>query len=454
VHEATDSPEASANTRVLLVDDDPSLTRVLADGLRRRGLDVVECHGVAAAVEAAHDGTLGTVVTDLRMPAGGGLELCRQLREIRPDLPVLVATAFGSLEAAVEVLRVGAYDLLIKPLDVDLLAHAIGRAQRHRAMHLELRRLRAQRPRDDDEAPMVGRSPAMAELRELIARVADSSASVLVTGETGTGKELVARALHRQSGRTGPFIAVNCAAIPEALLESELFGHVRGAFADAAGDRTGLLSRAAGGTILLDEIGDMPLRLQAKLLRVLQERTVRPVGSDEEMPFDARIIAATNRDPETAVAENLLREDLLFRLAVITIEVPPLRARGHDVLDLAQHFILRASDEHDRGVTSVTPQAAERLLAYPWPGNVRELVNCIERAVVLSRYQALTPDDLPPRVREYPGGLPLALTGDRVLTLEEVERRYVRHVLEVAGGNKSAAARLLGIDRKTLLKRL
>ncbi len=426
----------------------------MSDGLTRRGFEVVVAHGVDEAAEHLADPRVGVVVTDLRMGGGGGLELCRRAQSQRPDVPVVIATAFGTLDAAVELLRSGAFDLLVKPLEIERLAHAVDRARRHRGMHLELQRLREQTAPADDATWLLGRSPAVRELRELVARVATSAASVMITGETGTGKELVAKALHRLSGRSGPFIAINCAAIPEALLESELFGHVKGAFTDAVRDRPGLVARATEGTLFLDEVGEMPLRLQVKLLRALQERRVRPVGADEEVPFDARIVAATNRPIEAAVADGLLREDLVFRLAVITIEVPPLRDRGQDVLQLADHFLHRSAREHGRPVTSITPQAAERLLSYTWPGNVRELDNCIERAVVMARFDALTPDDLPARVRDHVAPLGDVLPGDRILTLDEVARRYARHVVEITGGNKSAAARLLGIDRKTLLKRL
>ena len=439
--------------RVLLVDDDPSLTRILADGLTHRGFDVTVRHGVAEALAAIHDPGLQVIVSDLRMPAGGGLELCRGVQAARPDLPVVILTAFGTLESAIDVLRVGAFDLLVKPIDSDLLAHGIRRAIAHRTMGLELRRLRKRSTEASGDEDLIGRSPAMQEVRDLIGRVAPSTVSVLITGETGTGKEVVAKLIHRRSGRTGPWVAVNCAAIPEALLESELFGHVRGAFTGATEHRQGLLVRAEGGTLFLDELSEMPLPLQAKLLRAIQERMVRPVGADREVALETRILAATNRDVEQAVADGQLREDLVFRLAVVTLELPPLRQRALDILDLAHHFVRAAAVEHDRNVTGLTPQAAERLLNYAWPGNVRELYNCVERAVVLARYETLTPEDLPDRIREHTGAVPGLIDDEHILPLAEVERRYVRHVLEVTGGNKSVAARLLGIDRKTVLKR-
>ncbi|WP_266219639.1 sigma-54-dependent transcriptional regulator [Paraliomyxa miuraensis] len=436
------------------MDDDPALSRVLGGGLRRRGFDVVRCPDASEAQGRLHDPSLEAVVTDLRMPGRSGVDLCRAVAATRPDVPVLVVTGFGSFETAIEVLRAGAHDLIPKPVDVELLAHAVRRAVTSRAMRLELARLREAAPRPSFER-MVGRSPAMRSLFDLVDRVAGSDVTVLITGETGTGKELLARAIHdRSSRRDGPWQAVNCAAIPEPLLESELFGHVRGAFTDAKANRRGLLQRAHGGTLVLDEVGELPGHLQAKLLRALQERTVRPVGSDEEVPFDARIIAATNRDLEQEVGAGRFREDLLFRLSVVTLEIPPLRCRDTDVLLLAQTFVDQAAAKHGRPVTGITPQAGARLLAYPWPGNVRELENCMERAVVLTRYTTLTVEDLPPRVRDHVASVPTIIGEGDLVTLAELERRYVRHVLAVTGGNKSVAARILGVDRKTLARRL
>jgi two-component system response regulator HydG len=297
----------------------------------------------------------------------------------------------------------------------------------------------------------------MNDVRDLVERVSQSTASVLITGESGTGKEQVARLLHeRSSQRDGPFVAVDCAALPEALLESELFGHVSGAFTDARSSRTGLLVRATGGTLLLDEIGEMPLGLQPKLLRALQERRVRPVGSNEEVGFDARIIAATNRDLEAAVEERRFREDLYYRINVIHVHLPPLRARGSDVLLLAQHFLGRLSRQSEKRIDGLSPQVAEKLLAYTWPGNVRELQNCMERAVALARFEEVMVEDLPEKIRSYRRQAVLVDSDDpsELLTMEEVERRYILRVLEAAGGNKTIAARILGFDRKTLYRKL
>jgi two-component system response regulator HydG len=297
----------------------------------------------------------------------------------------------------------------------------------------------------------------MRRLYDLLDRIVDSNASVLVTGETGTGKELVARALHERGPRKGgPFVAINCAALPEPLLESELFGHVRGAFTDAHANRKGLLVQASGGTLFLDEIGELPLALQPKLLRALQSRSVRPVGGTEEVPFDVRLVAASNRDLEAAVEEQRFREDLYFRVNVIHVEVPPLRGRGGDILLLAQHFIERYAGQAHKTVTDITPDCAGRLLAYPWPGNVRELENCIERAIALTREETIGVDDLPEKIRGFRRSHVLVTSDDpsELPPLEEVERRYILRVVEAVGGSKTVAARVLGLGRKTLYRKL
>jgi two-component system response regulator AtoC len=297
----------------------------------------------------------------------------------------------------------------------------------------------------------------MQNVGRLLDRIAESEASVLITGETGTGKEVVARTLHQRGRRSGgPFVAVNCATLPETLLESELFGHTRGAFTDARGARPGLFLQASGGTLFLDEIGDLPLGLQPKLLRALQERVVRPVGSDVDVPFDVRLLTATNRDLESAVEERRFREDLYYRINVVHVALPALRARGGDVLLLAQHFLEGFAAQSGKKVAGVSAPAAERLLAYGWPGNVRELQNCIERAVALTQYEHLTVEDLPERIRDYRRSHVLVGSDDpaELAPMEEVERRYVSRVMEAVAGNKTLAARILGFDRKTLYRKL
>jgi two-component system response regulator HydG len=321
----------------------------------------------------------------------------------------------------------------------------------------ELVRLREHAGKGSEFPELVGQCPSMRELFQLLDRVAPSDASVLITGETGTGKEVVARAIHRRSRRADkPFVGISCAAMPENLLESELFGHVRGAFTDARAARKGLFLHAQGGTLFLDEIGEMPLGLQAKLLRTLQERTLRPVGSDEEVSFDVRLVSATNRDIESAILAGSFRDDLFYRLNVVQVALPPLRSRGSDVLLLAHHFLQRFARAAGKPVEGIAPECAERLVDYPWPGNVRELSNAIERAVALAQYQQITAADLPEKIRTFKRShvIVASQNPEELVSMEEVERRYVLRVMEAAGGNKTHAARILGFDRKTLYAKL
>jgi two-component system response regulator HydG len=443
--------------RILAVDDDRSMCEVLETGLREHGFEVRWTTSASEALDLLSTAEIDVIVADLNMPEMSGLELCERIVANRPDVPVIVITAFGSLETAVAAIRAGAYDFITKPLDVDALALALERAVQHRSLREEVKRLRllVDAPRRSDE--LIGKSPAMDRVRDLLGRIADSDASVLITGESGTGKEVVARVLHRQGRRhAGPFVAINCAAMPEPLLESELFGHVRGAFTDARTARTGLFVQASGGTLLLDELGDLPMALQPKLLRALQERAARPVGGDVEVPFDVRLVATTNRDLESAVEEERFREDLYFRINVIHIPLPPLRARGHDILLLAQHFLVHTAARANKQVTGISSGAAERLMAYDWPGNVRELQNCIERAVALTRFEHITVDDLPEKIRAYRRSHVLVASDDpsELVPLEEVERRYILRVMEACRGNKTLAAQVLGLGRKTLYRKL
>jgi DNA-binding NtrC family response regulator len=442
---------------VLIVDDDAAMCEMLAKGLARKSFDCVFRTSADEALALMETATFDVVVTDLNMRAMNGLELCARIVANRPDVPVVVVTAFGSLETAVGAIRAGAYDFITKPVDVGALALTLARAVEHRALREEVRRLRkalAETRRFDE---MIGESASMKKMQALLAPSVDSSASVLVIGESGTGKELVARALHRLGGRkAGPFVAINCAAMPEPLLESELFGHARGAFTDARSDRAGLFVQASTGTLFLDEIGDMPLGMQAKLLRALQERKVRPVGGNREVPFDVRIVAATNRDLDTAVAEQRFREDLYFRINVIQIAVPPLRARGNDVLLLAQSFVEHFAARAGKEVTGLGTGAAERLFSYGWPGNVRELQNALERAVAVTSFAEITVDDLPERIRDYHVSHVLVAGEDpsELCSMEEVERRYIARVMQAVGDNKTLAAKILGFDRKTLYNKL
>jgi two-component system response regulator AtoC len=443
--------------KVLIVDDDRSMCDTLAAALSRRGFVVAAKTSALEALALIEEQDFDVVVTDLHMDGMDGFAFCERVAANRPDVPVVVITAFATLETAVAAIRAGAYDFITKPFDVELVRLTLSRAVQHRALRDEVKRLRQQVRASHGDDELVGVSPAIRKVADLVERLSDTDATVLITGESGTGKELVARALHKHSRRTaGPFVAINCAAMPEPLLESELFGHVKGAFTDARTPRQGLFLKASGGTLFLDEIGDLPIGMQPKLLRALQERTVRPVGGDREEPFDARILTATNRDIETEVEERRFREDLFYRINVVRIQVSPLRARGNDVLLLAQHFVKRFSSESGKQVVGISTPVAEKLLAYGWPGNVRELSNCIERAVAFTRFEELGVDDLPEKIRDY-RGTDLSVPGVEaleVIPMEEVERRYILRVLEQLHGNKTVAAEALGLDRRTLYRKL
>jgi two-component system response regulator HydG len=445
------------NGTILIVDDEEDTAVLLRDSLRKRGFDVDAVTSGQAALEHLRSAPADVVVTDVQMAGMTGIELCHELRQRHPDLLPIVLTGQGGLETAIAAIRAGAYDFITKPVKVDALAIAVGRAIEYLSLKREVKRLRSAADRDVPIDGIAGNSPAIRETIEMVRRVADSDATVLITGESGTGKELVARALHSLSPRRDqPFVAVNCAAMPAPLLESELFGHVRGAFTDAKRSRAGLFVQAGSGTIFLDEIGEMPIEMQVKLLRVLQERKVRPVGGDEEVPFEARVITATNRDLETEVDEKRFREDLFYRINVVAIPVPPLRARAGDILLLAQYFLKRIASRTAKPVQGISGPAARLLMDYDWPGNVRELENCMERAVALCRLDEITVDDLPAKIQEHQSSKIVITTESpgELITLDEMERRYVRQVLNAVGGNKTHAARILGIDRRSLYRRL
>ncbi len=444
-------------SRILVVDDDATMCTMLKTSLGRRGFDVETREMAEDALELLRSSDFDVVVTDLNMRGTNGLELCQRIVADRPDVPVVVITAFGSLDTAIGAIRAGAYDFLPKPFDVAALVVSLERAIQHRALREEVKRLRRAVGSAPQIGNLIGASRAMRRVHDMLDRIRDSEASVLITGESGTGKELVARALHDRSRRAqGPFVPINCAALPEALLESELFGHVRGAFTDARTARTGLFVQANGGTLFLDEIGELPPGLQAKLLRALQERRVRPIGGDSEIEFDARVVTATNRDLEEAVEQKQFRDDLFYRINVVHLDLPPLRARENDVLLLAQHFLQRAVAVAGKHVTGFSTAAAQKLVAYPWPGNVRELQNCIERAVALAELSEITVDDLPDRIRDHQRSRIVLSSDDptELVAMEEVERRYIHRVLAAVGGNKKEAARILGFDRTTLYRKL
>ncbi|MEO8181499.1 MAG: sigma-54 dependent transcriptional regulator [Deltaproteobacteria bacterium] len=445
------------HARVLVVDDDPATCRMIELGLRSEGCEIASVGGVTPALELARSFEPHVVLTDLNLGATSGIELCHQIGDRWPDLPVVVITAFGSMETAILAMRAGAYDFITKPFDIEALALSIERAFQHHQLKSEVKRLRAAAGQAGWGDDILGTSAPVRELRALLERISHSDTTVLVTGETGTGKEVVARVLHQHGKRRrGQFVPINCSALPEPLLESSLFGHVRGAFTDARSAKQGLFLEAHGGTLFLDEIGDIPLAVQAKLLRALEARCVRPLGADAEVPFDARIIAATNRDLDQAVQEGRFREDLYYRLNVLHVSLPPLRSRGGDVILLAQYFLVHLAKQAERPVTGISEAAARRLVAYPWPGNVRELRNSIERAVALTRFDHIAADDLPERIKNFEPRH-VVVAGDdleEMVPLEEVERRYILRVLQAAGGNKSLAAQRLGVSRRTLYRKL
>jgi two-component system response regulator HydG len=440
----------------LLVDDDPLICEFLDHALTRQGFRVVTEGSAEDALQRLTTEDFDVVVTDVNMGGLDGLKFTEKVLAQRADVPVILVTGMASMEVAVAALRAGAWDFLVKPIDPQLLTLSMERALRHRNLKTEVTRLRSIVPPSGGDR-MIGQSAQMKRVYDLVARVAPGEAAVLIAGESGTGKELVANAVHQGSLRKdGPFIAINCAAVPANLLESELFGHVRGAFTDAKGDRKGLFAQAEGGTLFLDEIGELPIELQPKLLRALQERKIRPLGGTNEISFNARLVTATNRDLETEVEEKRFREDLFYRINVVKIEVPPLRERHSDVLMLAQHFIQTASAQSDKKVKGLSAGAAEKLLSYAWPGNVRELENCIQSAVALARFDELSVEDLPNKVRQFLSErvVVAADTAEELVTLEELGQRYLKRVLTLLSGNKTRAAKILGVDRRTLYRML
>ncbi|MFO0760980.1 MAG: sigma-54 dependent transcriptional regulator [Byssovorax sp.] len=436
---------------LLIVENDATLAELLRGAAANDGYAAASVATFAEAKALIEEGGVEILVTEARLPDGDGLALVELAGKVDPRAAIVVITAHGSIELAVRAMRLGAYDFLTKPVEPEVVAAALHRAVEARRLRSEVERLRAELDTARATMGLVGKSRALSDIAAMIARVADSPATVLVTGPTGSGKERVARALHEGSRRKdAPFVAVNAAAVPEQLLESELFGYTRGAFTDARADKKGLFVEADGGTLFLDEIGDLPLMLQAKLLRVLQEREVRPIGAAKARSIDVRVVAATHQDLQRAIREGRFREDLFYRLAVIEIAVPPLRDRPEDILPLAEHFLRRICARAGRHVEGFSTPAAKKLMGYAWPGNVRELENAVERAVAFAQGNQVTVDDLPRAICEPAETDLFSSAAERLMTLEELERAYVRHVLERLGGNKVRAAAALGINRRTI----
>jgi len=444
--------------RVLVVDDEENLRLVLRTMLRKHGYDVE----VAASAEQA----LGLidkfgpdfVLADVRMSGMSGIELCAELKARASSATAIVMSAYGSVDLAIEAMKAGAYDYIAKPFKQDEVLLVLRKAEEREVLRRENRALRQAMRKEHQFAEMLGKSEAIQKLFRTVEKVAEYKTTVLIQGESGTGKELIARALHRLSPRASrAFVAVNCGAIPETLLESELFGHKRGAFTDATTDKRGLLEEADGGTLFLDEIGELPLSLQVKLLRALQEGTIRRLGDTKDLRVDVRIIAATVRDLKREVDEHRFREDLFYRINVLTVTVPPLRDRREDVQLLTDHFIEKNNARLGTRIRGIDPAARKVLAEYTWPGNVRELENLIERAVVLAESDELTPADLPERIREPRDPVQLTLTSGELSikkTTRVIEETLIRRALEKTRGNRTAAARLLEISHRALLYKI
>ena len=469
---SSDSPEATPEpaggghgATLLVVEDDHAMRTLLQEALEEDGYTVETASGGRAGIERVKQGGIDLVVSDVKMPDLDGLDMLREIKAVSPSPHVITITAFGSIDTAIRAVKLGAFDYITKPFDVDQLILSVQKALDERALRSELARLRDEVQRTYRWGNIIGRSGVMQEMFALIRRLSRSSASVLVTGASGTGKELVAKALHFNSPRRErPFVAINCAAIPDTLLESELFGYKRGAFTDARSDRAGLFVEADGGTLFLDEIAELAPALQAKLLRVLQEGEIRPLGAARSQKIDVRVVAATNKDLEERLANGSFREDLFYRLNVIHIHLPALRDRAEDILPLAEHFLATSAGKAGKDIRAFHEAAKKVMLGYGWPGNVRELENVVERAVALTEGTLIRVDDLPAlpgaRVRapessgDGDAADPLAAAAARGLTLSELEREYIMCVLAAEGGNKTRAAQRLGLDRKTLYRKL
>lgn len=444
--------DRAPRVRVLVVDDQLAMAETIADGLVDRGFDAFALASSRDAGAMLADDDIDALVTDMRMPAVDGMGLLARSKKHMPDRPVIIMTAYGAIDSAVESIRQGAYHYLTKPFSIDELALFLSRALDDRRLRRETTALRRALGERFSPHSILAKSPAMQELLSLVERLIDSDASVLIVGETGTGKGLIARTLHAQGRRAAsPFVTVNCAAIPESLLESELLGHVRGAFTGATANRRGMIEEAQGGVLFLDEVGEIPLAVQAKLLDVLERRRVRAVGANQETEVDMRVIAATHRDLHERVRAGAFREDLLYRLDVVTLEVPPLRHRREDIPELAEQFLLESRQRHALSrVERFSREVLDGFAEYPWPGNVRELRHVVERAVVLGSGTEIVRADLPPNFFEREPRA--ARFSGPILPMREMQRLYAGWALEQLGGRRMLAAEKLDIDPKTLAK--
>jgi DNA-binding NtrC family response regulator len=435
--------------RILVVDDEAPIREGLAEVLREAGYEVFLAASAEEAWTTLESEAIHAVITDVRMPGSDGLELLKRVKTVSPGTEVLVITGHGTFEQAVTAVKAGAHDFITKPFDLEVVKISLSRALEHRRLVSANRELSRQLDRVLGNDMLVGESPAFKKVLEVVARVATTKVTVLLSGETGTGKELIGRAIHQTSPRqNAPFISVNCGALPENLIESELFGYAKGAFTGADRTSPGLFEAADGGTFFLDEIGNIGAPIQGKLLRVLQEGEVLRLGERAPRPVDVRIVAATNRDLKQAVERGEFREDLFYRLNVVSIELPSLRERPQDVPLIAQHFLKTFCAATGRSLTGFSPDALSALLAYPWPGNVRELRNCIERAVILSLGSRIERSDLPTEV------LGPSSTPSPLRSLEAVEKDHILQVLRLMGGHQGKASEVLGVNRRTLYRKL
>lgn len=437
--------------KVLLVDDDDLHRETMEDWLTEEGYQVIAVGDGDAAIEQIHEG-IAVIVTDLKMPRTDGLTLLRYAKEHAPHAAVILITGHGTVETAVLALKEGASDYLTKPVKPEELTYRIEQAIEKRRMTTQIANLHVQLREKFGLSNFIGTSPKMRDIFEKIHRVANARTTVLIIGETGTGKDLVAQAIHHNSPRAEkPFVPVNCSALPEGLIESELFGHEKGAFTGAIEKRVGLFQSANGGTLFIDEIGDMALSAQSKLLRALETRKIMPVGSSQEVPVDVRVIAATNRDLKKAIEEEKFREDLYYRLNVVELKLPPLRERREDIPLLVRHFIEQITKENARPMCEVTPEALDRLTQYDWPGNVRELKNTLEGIIVLLPRDRIDVTDLPEHLREVKRAQTVIQPG---MTMEEIEKEAMRRTLEQTKGNRTEAAKILGVSVRTLQRKI
>ena len=437
---------------ILIVDDDEITCNLLEEVLSKEGYVVDKALNGREAIAKGENKPYDVVLTDIRMIDVDGMEVLRAYRQKSPDSIIIMMTAFGSIETAIGAIKEGAYDYVSKPFKLDEIKLTIRRALEQKRLLQENLFYRQELITKYKLENIVGRSPQMLQVYKTVARVAESRSTVLIAGESGTGKELVARAIHFNSPRSSkPYVAVDCGSLAETLLESELFGHVRGAFTGAVTNKKGLFEEADNGTCFLDEVGDISLAMQAKLLRVIQEHEIKRVGGTETTKIDVRIIAATNKNLEELVAEKKFREDLFYRLNVVSIHLPPLRERLDDIPFLADHFLRKYAAENEKPVSRISAEVLDLLLRYQWPGNVRELENVIERAVTLSPHSLILPEDLPRRLRVEPSEISATSLPSQV-SLTELEKIYIKKVLEETGGNKKRAADILGIDRRTLYR--